>query len=217
MRKGDFIWGLLLLLFGFILIFPATHNVFISLTTNHPYLMGFVKLSILATMGELLAIRIGAGKWKKPSGIVYRAIIWGFFGMVFAIMFPLFAGGVNASIDAGLLPGKNSNLLFAFFTSALMNLTFAPTFMGFHRITDAYIDLSDKENSNVTLKKALNNIDWEGFVSFVVIKTIPLFWIPAHTVTFLLPPEYRVLMAAFLSIALGAILASASKKKVNNA
>jgi hypothetical protein len=31
-------------------------------------------------------------------------------------------------------------------------------------------------------------------------------------VTFLLPPEYRVLMAALLSIALGAILAFAKKK-----
>jgi len=48
-------------------------------------------------------------------------------------------------------------------------------------------------------------------------KTIPMFWIPAHTITFLLPSEFRVLAAAFLSIALGAILAFAKKKKPQTA
>ena len=56
----------------------------------------------------------------------------------------------------------------------------------------------------------------DGFVSFVLMKTIPIFWIPAHTITFLLPSEYRVLSAAFLSIALGAILAFAKKKKISS-
>ena len=59
----------------------------------------------------------------------------------------------------------------------------------------------------------LARIDWQGFIGFVVLKTVPFFWIPAHTVTFLLPPEYRVLVAASLSIALGAILAYAKRKK----
>ncbi len=49
-------------------------------------------------------------------------------------------------------------------------------------------------------------MDWHGFVSFTLFKTIPLFWIPAHTLTFLLPPEYQVIAAAALSIALGIIL-----------
>jgi hypothetical protein len=55
----------------------------------------------------------------------------------------------------------------------------------------------------VEFKAVMGRIDWHGFVSFVVLRTIPLFWIPAHTMTFLLPPEFRVLMAAVLSIALG--------------
>jgi hypothetical protein len=48
-------------------------------------------------------------------------------------------------------------------------------------------------------------------------KTIPLFWIPAHTITFSLPPEYRVLMASFLSIALGGILAFAKRRSPKTA
>ncbi|HWJ02684.1 MAG TPA: hypothetical protein VNU93_03325, partial [Verrucomicrobiae bacterium] len=64
----------------------------------------------------------------------------------------------------------------------------------------------------VKLADVVNHIDWHGFISFVVLKTIPFFWIPAHTITFMLPTEYRVLTAAFLSIALGGILAFAKKQ-----
>jgi hypothetical protein len=69
----------------------------------------------------------------------------------------------------------------------------------------------ENKKGKVTLSEVIKRIDWDGFVSFVIMKTIPIFWIPAHTITFLLPPEYRVLSAAFLSIALGAILAFAKK------
>ena len=104
----------------------------------------------------------------------------------------------------------------AFYTSAIMNLAFAPTFMAFHRFTDTTIDMVCGEGRNfgdIRLAEVTSRIDWQGFVSFVVLKTIPLFWIPAHTITFLLPPEYRILVAASLSFALGAILAYAKRKK----
>ena len=68
---------------------------------------------------------------------------------------------------------------------------------------------------NVKLSDVIARIDWQGLVSFVIFKTIPFFWIPAHTITFLLPPEYRVLMAAYLSVALGAILAYGKRRKVS--
>ena len=63
----------------------------------------------------------------------------------------------------------------------------------------------------VLLDEVLDAADLKGFVTFVVCRTIPVFWIPAHTVTFMLPPEYRVLMAAMLSICLGAILGISRK------
>jgi hypothetical protein len=47
---------------------------------------------------------------------------------------------------------------------------------------------------------------------FVFKKTIPLFWYPAHTLTFLLPAEYRILFAALLGIVLGVLLSVASLK-----
>jgi hypothetical protein len=39
-----------------------------------------------------------------------------------------------------------------------------------------------------------------------------MFWIPAHTITFMLPVSLRILFAAALGIVLGIILALASQK-----
>lgn len=221
MKKADFLWILTLIAIVAFLVLPATHEIFINATKSHPYAMGFLKVAILATMGELLALRIISGAWKKPLGLIYRSIIWGFFGMSFAIVFDIFAGGITFVLGKGLLPTFSGEIAskvgFAIFTSVFLNLIFAPTFMAFHRITDTYIDLGNGKLSSmlkIKLIDVLNKIDWNSFIGFVVIKTIPFFWIPAHTITFLLPPEYRVLMAAMLSIALGGILAFAKRKAV---
>ena len=56
-------------------------------------------------------------------------------------------------------------------------------------------------------------VNWKAQWGFVFKKTIPLFWFPAHTVTFLLPPSGRVLCAALLGVALGVLLALAARKK----
>lgn len=215
MRTGDFLWLGALGAVAALLLVPATHNVFISLTKAFPYLIGFVKFAILATMGELLALRIVTGQWKQPAGLIYRAIIWGLFGMTFVLIFDVFATGIGGAVKKGLLPGGESSFMVAFWISAIMNFTFAPTFMAVHRITDTYLDLAEGSLGNlskVSLSQVIGHIDWNGYVSFVVLKTVPFFWVPAHTVTFMLPPEYRVLVAAFLSIALGGILAFAKRK-----
>lgn len=214
LKKGDLIWGIALALFVGFLLYPSTHLIFVDMTTNHPYIIGFIKFAILATMGELLARRLVVGEWEKPSGLIYRALVWGFLGMVIVLIFGIYANGVSNALKSNLLPFNGSTLAFAFFTSAIMNITFAPTMMMFHRITDTYIDLKfTGKNTSPKISDIVQTIDWNGFISFVCFKTIPIFWIPAHTITFLLPPEYRVLMAAMLSLALGAILAFAKKGK----
>lgn len=191
---------------------------FAELTIAHPYLMGFAKFAVLATIGELIAIRIVGGHWKKPPGLVYRSAVWGVLGMGIVLMFEIFFAGTASALSKGLLYSGNGALKpiwQAVFTSAIMNLTFAPTFMAFHRFTDTTIDMvcgEGRKIGDISLAEVTNRIDWQGFVSFVVLKTIPFFWIPAHAATFLLPPEYRILVAASLSIALGAILAYAKRK-----
>lgn len=214
MKRGDFFWLAGLAVFVAILVIPITREMFVKFTTEHAYTGGFVKFFILATMGELLAIRIVTSDWNIPKGLPYRAFVWGLLGMAIVLIFNVFAAGIAGALANGFLPGGNSKFAFAFFVSLIMNLSFAPTMMTFHRITDTFIDMKyENRKGKVTLSDAAKRIDWDGFVSFVIVKTIPIFWIPAHTITFLLPPEYRVLSAAFLSIALGAILAFAKKKK----
>lgn len=214
MKNKDFIWIAVLAFIVFLLAYGPTHKVFVALTSAHPYAMSFAKFFVLASMGELLAIRIAAGDWQAPTGLVWRAVVWGFLGMVIALVFQIFAAGVTGAMKSGFLPGEGSALAFAFFTSALMNMTFAPTMMAFHRLTDTLIDLRyEPEGPKASLSNAVDRIDWKGFIGFVLLKTVPFFWIPAHTLTFLLPPEYRVMAAAFLSIALGGILALAKRRK----
>jgi hypothetical protein len=213
MKKGDLLWLLAFASVCAFLLIPATRQGFVSLTAAHPYAIGFAKFCLLATMGELLALRIKAGDWRRPPGWMARALIWGFLGMVIVLVFEVFASGVAGALAKGLLPGGTQKLAFAFFVSAIMNLTFAPAMMLFHRMTDTWIDLVHEDGGRrVGIARVIRRIDWDGFVSFVLLRTIPCFWIPAHTLTFLLPAEYRVLMAALLSIALGAILAFAKRR-----
>lgn len=221
MKRGDILWLAVLAAISSMFLIPAGHVLFVGATKAHPLWMAFVKFAVLATMGELLAIRIVSGAWKSPPGVATRAFVWGLFGIVIALMFEIFSSGVTTAAAKGLLFTGDvamKEFFIAFWISSIMNLTFAPTFMTVHRITDTYIDLSCAAEIplyKVSFGDVLSRIDWQGIASFVVLRTIPFFWIPAHTATFLLPPEYRILVAAYLSIALGAILAYAKRRKLS--
>jgi hypothetical protein len=223
MKKNDVLFALLVLTIALFLLVPFSRGWFEAATLAAPYPMGFLKTAVLASMGELLADRIRSGRYFARKGFWMRAVVWGLLGLLFVLAFSLFSKGTLGAIDAGILPFVAEPswlraLYGAFLTSVFMNLFFAPSFMILHRFTDAAIDAS--LGSWRTLFKVKWNdligvIDWKRFFGFVVFRTIPLFWIPAHTVTFLLPPQYRVLMAGLLSIALGFLLAQKqSKKKV---
>ncbi|MCF7923642.1 MAG: hypothetical protein K9L64_00895 [Candidatus Izimaplasma sp.] len=220
MKKKDLLFIMQILFIICLFIIPFTRK-FIEESTNlYPYIMGFIKTAILATTGELLASRILNKSYFSKKGYILRFIIWGFLGMGFVLMFNVYAKGVVDSINNHLLPNLDTNQVIkniyqAFMISLIMNLTFAPAFMLLHRVTDTYIDLGEgnlKKIFKVRLKEVSNNINWKNYFEFIVLKTIPFFWIPAHTITFLLPENYRVLMAGILSIALGLILSIAKIK-----
>ncbi|MCR5822169.1 MAG: hypothetical protein K6F85_04565, partial [Bacteroidales bacterium] len=106
----------------------------------------------------------------------------------------------------------------AFAVSVLMNSIFAPVMMTFHKCTDIHI----MENGGtvcglfrpIKMREIFREkINWDVQWNVVFKKTIPLFWFPAHTITFCLPPNLQVLFAAFLGVALGFILAVAGNKK----
>ena len=209
--KYDLLWAAVLGCLIVIMMVPPMAGFYQRFNADWPYATAFVKFFIMASMGEYLAKRIRTKQWRLPTYWFGRALVWGFLGIVIALAFQLFSGGVLAAAEKGFLPKSNLGFVNAFMTSALMNLIFAPVMMGFHRFTDTGFDLRSL-GVTPTIVGMAEHIDWEQFFSFVVAKTIPLFWIPAHTITFLLPGEYRVLMAALLSIVLGIILSIAKPK-----
>lgn len=192
--------------FAAMLLIPESREVFRVLSAEHLMAMGFIKFALLATVGELVAARLTKKAWLLPSALVPRIVIWGALGTVLALMLKLYSGGVAFLLENGFLPGAGIAFVSAFATSLAMNVTFGPVMMGFHRLTDQYLDLRSERKAGVDLQTVISNVDWQGYVRFVLLRTIPFFWVPAHTVTFLLPPEFQTIMAAFLSIALGIIL-----------
>lgn len=191
--------------FVLVLALPGSREVFKAMTAAHPFVMGFVKFAFLATVGELIAIRLQRKQWLLPVGVFAKFIVWGLFGIVIALMFKVFAGGVGLLLANGILPGEGIALWSAFLTSLLMNATFGIALMSSHRVTDTIIVLAC-EKKRISIENIVASIDFKALLGFTIVKTIPLFWIPAHTITFSLPGEYQIVVAAFLSIVLGIFL-----------
>ena len=240
MKKTD--WILIVCVIAVLTPFfiPATGFFawFTAATDAHPYIMAFFKFAILATLGEMLALRIKEGVYnKKGFGVVPRMMVWGFLGMCIAMAMVIFKSGVPTFLGtvADALTGngghaatyaavfKASELTWgkvgiAFAVSVLMNSIFAPVMMTFHKCTDIHITdnggtvrglLRPMKMREIFSKK----INWDVQWNVVFKKTIPLFWFPAHTITFCLPPTFQVLFAALLGVALGLILALAGGSK----
>lgn len=213
MKKKDTLWVLVMLVIYSIFIIPSSREAFETMTKAHPYVMAFIKFAVLASMGELLGLRLSDGDWIKQTGMRWRVLIWGILGATTAFGFPLFDSGVRAIVEKGLLPvfgsGFYAKLTVSFYTSFAFNVYFASAFMLVHRIMDTYIELGGGKISQVmslSLEEVLEEVEWKNLIGFVFMITLPFFWIPVHTITFMLPPEYRILMAASLSIVLGIIM-----------
>jgi hypothetical protein len=199
-----------------ILAWPESREIFKELTRAAPYAMGMAKVALLGTMGELFGGRIVSGVWRlRGIRIGQRVVVWAVLGAVFTAVFPLFAAGTSALLEMGLLPGAGSAVLAALWTSILMNLLFGFEMMTFHRVTDMLIDRG-RFVSRWPLSEVFAELDWRNLLR-VPGASLVWFWIPAHTMTFLLPPEFRVICAALLAIALGAILGFARRISMRKA
>lgn len=227
MKKQDFVLtAFCLLLFAPFFISPTLLAAYKNFNAAHGMIMAAIKFGILSTMGEIIGLRIRTGGYHlKGFGVLPRALVWAMLGMwinmsfkIFGVGSPLFADYLGITGTAAAMGGAFTvlKLVGAFFISFTMNITFAPVFMTLHKVTDTHII-----NNGGTLRglfrpikfaNILQTINWDVQWNFVFKKTIPLFWIPAHTVTFLLPSSYQILVAALLGVALGVLLAIASGK-----
>jgi hypothetical protein len=225
MKRSDLVFIVfLVLLFIPFFISKELYTVYASFNSDHGFIMAFIKFAILASSGELLGLRIRTGKYfVKGFGLLPRIIVWGFLGIAIKSAFVIFSSGVPPLLSyLGINnPGEvlassftAQKLLIAFCISLFLNLFFSPVLMTLHKISDTHVqNCHGKISALVTridIGTILKETDWKMHWGFILKKTIPLFWIPAHTLTFLLPPEFQILFAALLGIVLGVILAFAS-------
>ena len=235
MKRTDlyFVIGCVAVLLPFFVSQPL-YEAFLKATMGHPFMMAFMKFAILSTAGECIGSRIRTGEYApKGFGVVPRGITWGFLGMLITAAMAIFSSGVptvlsmigieptgtsyGALLKTGILTSHSwYHVLAAFAVSVFMNCLFAPVFMVLHKVSDTHImehgGTIGGYFSRVEFGRIFRNLDWEMIWNFLLKKTIPLFWIPAHTITFLLPPEWRGLFAALLGVMLGVFMSLATRK-----
>lgn len=225
MKKADIILVIFLVaLFAPFIINDTIYNYYNRFYADFPFVMSFIKFAILATTGELIGLRIRTGRYfSKGFGILPRAIVWGILGITIQAAFIIFARGVpillefvglkgsGLAMEGSISPGKVG---VAFSISLLLNIFYAPVLMTVHKITDSHIEMNNGTLrgffSPVKVSQILREINWDKHYGFVLKKTILYFWIPAQTINFLLPEQFRVLVAALYGIILGVILAFAA-------
>ena len=166
-------------------------NWYVELVKAHPILSAMAQFAVLGTFGDILARWLGARRVYMPFGArsaALKMLEWAALAVCIKYAFTGFGGFVDGLVGHGLLPVPGA-FLRAFAISAAMNLQFGPFLVLAHRLLDNAID---GRPNWANLDKSLYTLLW--------------FWIPAHTITFMLPPELRIGLAALWSVALGALL-----------
>ncbi len=170
---------------------------YVSLSEQHPILMAMLQFAILGTFGEIVSQWIVRKNMRYPFNLketLWKMLVWATLAIGIKYAFKGYIGFTDHLIEEGFLP-QVSGFGYAFILSALMNLQFGVLLVLMHRVLD-----------NIPLKvKNWKNLD-KGFYSLL------WFWIPAHTITFTLAPEYRIGLAALWSVFLGLILGFFNRK-----
>jgi len=231
MKRSDLIFILVFAaIFAPFFVSGRLYDFFVWFSTEWAFTASFIKFAVLATLGEMLGSRIRTGIYLPAGfGLIRRALVWGFLGMTVKAAFMIFGHGVPSIIEhlgmdntSAVMAGPVTapKILLAFSISFFLNIFYAPVLMITHRVSDLHIASAHGEKSKFLripdVAKQLASVDWKSMWGLVLKKTIPFFWIPAQTVTFLLPQEFQILFAALLSTVLGVILALSGQAAVRN-
>jgi hypothetical protein len=170
---------------------------YIELVTAHPILTAMAQFAVLGTFGDIVSKWLVARRFFMPFDLrttVLKMLEWALLAICIKYAFVGFNGFVDALAGHGLLP-ESGTLGRAFAISVLMNLQFGPFLVIAHRLLDNAIARS---SNWANLDKGLLSLLW--------------FWIPAHTITFILPKPFQIGLAALWSVALGLILGFYNRK-----
>jgi hypothetical protein len=178
-------------------------NWYVSWVAGYPVASAFLQFAILGTLGEVLSLilrnRDFALHCSFPQ-MVGKIAAWGVLGIIIKFGFVGMRGFVNALLEHDLLPVVFSGVIGgAFAVSVVTNLLFGPQMMLFHRFEE---NLVMREWNWAGLQKAWLTLIW--------------FWIPAHTVTFAMPKDFQVGLAALWSVALGLIMGLTTPKPAHS-
>lgn len=171
---------------------------YVNWVNANPLLSAVIQFAILGTLGDLIARWIIQKKVTlpyKPVVLLFKMAEWAVLAIFIKYAFTGFTGFVSALSEHNLLP-ELTGFWKAFSISVAMNLQFGPFLVIMHRILD---NLVERENNWKNLDKGFYSLLW--------------FWIPAHTVTFMLPPDLRIGLAAIWSVMLGVILGFYNRKR----
>ncbi len=175
---------------------------YINLVSQHPILSSMVQFAILGTFGDMMGKWIAKDKvyMPFPAKVFFLKILeWAFLGILIKYAFIGFHGFVDSLVFAGLFPAMkpvSEPFFYALTVSITINLQFGPFLVIIHRFLD-----------NIIMGKPNWDNLSKGFLSLL------WFWIPAHTITFMLPKHYQIGLAALWSIVLGIILGFYNSKK----
>ncbi len=167
-----------------------------------PLLSAALQFALLGTLGELLACRLRGRGWLPFSllQVLAKALVWGGLGIAVKVAFAGFVGFLHVILAEGPWPGAVPRLpeawWRAFSLTFITNAPFGPMLI-----------LADPVTDNLIERNPMNCASPVG-----AWWTLVYFWMPAHTVTFSLPPTYRVGLAALWSLALGIILGLFARK-----
>ncbi|MCE1229319.1 MAG: hypothetical protein LWX11_07525 [Firmicutes bacterium] len=175
-------------------------HAYVAWVTAHPFLSAALQFALLGTLGEVLAASARARRFALPctwAQLGAKALAWALLGLVIKYGFIGMKAFTQGLLDKGLLPAfLGHGVGKAFAVSVFTNVFFGPQMMLFHRLEDNLI-LGQKGFHGI--EKAWWTLLW--------------FWIPAHTLTFSLPVEFQIGLAALWGLVLGLILGMTKPKK----
>lgn len=171
---------------------------YVDLVIKFPLITAMIQFALLGTLGDVISKWIIRRKIFLPFSFVtllLKMFEWAVLAVFIKYAFVGFVSFVDGLISQNYLPSLN---VFgkAFSISVSMNLQFGPFLVLMHRILD---NLIARENNWQNIDKGMYSLLW--------------FWIPAHTITFMLPKPFQIGLAALWSVALGIILGFYNKKK----
>lgn len=217
MKKQDFLFiFVLVIIFLPFFVSEPVYDWYKSFNAAHGMVMSFIKFGILATLGEMLGLRISAGVYnRKGFGVLPRAVVWGLLGMGINAAMIIFSKGVPQFMEymgmanaAAIINGEFcfDKLWIAFAISVAMNTIFAPVFMTFHKITDTHIlDWGGSLRSLLTpipMTRIITHLNWGCTMEFCLQENNSLFLVSGthHYI----PPARRNAGAVCCDIGCGA-------------